>query len=292
MNSLEDIIKNVKLLENLYDDLRIVDPIKKKVVYHKGINNVPFNENCYDFWRKKSHCENCISSRALVEKDNCVKIEYTGNKVLLIMSTKILYSDNRYILETFKDITNIGVIADIENKSEEYILSYIKDMNNKIIRDDLTGIYNRRYINDKLPVDILSVKLSKIPCTVVMIDIDDFKIINDENGHIIGDNVLKDFSQFISNEVNSVNGWIGRYGGEEFFISLPNMDKEHSLTFIEEIRLGIENLCFNYEKRCLKVTISGGIYEIKGSEEIDEVFRNADNRLYNAKHKGKNRIEM
>lgn len=292
MNSLEAIIKSFTVLGNLYDDFRIVDPIKKKVIYRKGVTDVYASQNCYDFWRKESHCENCISSRAFVEKDNCVKIEYTGSKVLLIMATKILYSNNKYILEAFKDITNIGIISDIESKSQEYILSYIQDMNNKIIRDDLTHIYNRRYINEKLPVDILSVKLSKIPCTVVMIDIDDFKIINDENGHLVGDNVLRDFSQFINHKVNAVNGWVGRYGGEEFLVSLPKMNKEDSLNFMEKIRLDIENLCFNYNKKYIKVTISCGIYEINGSEEIDEVFTKADRRLYNAKGKGKNRIEI
>ena len=291
MNDLQHIIDNISLFKHLYDGLRIVDPIRKKVVYYDEKNIEITEVSCYDFWEKGEHCANCVSIRAYTEGDSCVKVEYNGNKIFLVMATPLEYNDNKYVFETFKDITRTGIVQDVENKSQQDILKYIKGINDRVVKDELTGIYNRRYINDKLPVEIFAVSVTRKASTAIMFDIDNFKKINDEYGHILGDYLLKEFTKILQEKIKNTQGWVGRYGGEEFFVLLQGLHKEEAYILAEDMRRTIEDTSFFYKGVEIKFTISGGIYEIQGIENFEEVLEMADNKLYEAKGSGKNCIK-
>ena len=153
--------------------------------------------------------------------------------------------------------------------------------------DKLTGVYNRKYFEEALFFLLDSARLEKSEFAVIMFDIDDFKGVNDKYGHQTGDEVLVKLTK----EVNKCIGKadiIGRYGGEEFIVLLPNVNKEKAMNMAEKIRINIDDAKILGDKR--KVTISIGIamsaYELLNNEEIIE---RADQALYKAKHEGKNR---
>ena len=156
--------------------------------------------------------------------------------------------------------------------------------------DKLTGVYNRRYFENSLTALIDSSNMEKNQFAVMMFDIDDFKSVNDKYGHQKGDEVLIK----LSNEVKmciSKSDIIGRYGGEEFIVILPKMDKIQALSIAEKIRSKVENAKILGDK--MNVTISIGLAMYTREQlTYEEIINRADQALYMAKYKGKNRCEI
>ena len=155
------------------------------------------------------------------------------------------------------------------------------------ITDGLTKIYNRKYILEKLGSEIeKSIRIHEKP-SIVMLDVDDFKRINDNYGHQIGDEVLKKISEVIKNSLRDID-LFGRYGGEEFIIIIPETNIEKSFHIAERIREEVENI--RYANENIKTTISLGVVEVV-DENQHEIIRKVDKLLYKAKENGENRVE-
>ncbi len=162
-----------------------------------------------------------------------------------------------------------------------------KEIYEKSIRDGLTNLYNRYHI-DKILDDMMDSYIeSGAIFTIMMIDVDFFKHINDTYGHLCGDKVLIDISSFLMDNLRKTD-FIGRYGGEEFIIIFPHTKIQEAERIAEDIRRGIEALQIDDD---IKVTISGGLYENK--TQIKQLaMQNVDKLLYLAKERGRNRIEV
>jgi len=161
------------------------------------------------------------------------------------------------------------------------------------IRDFLTGVYNRRHIFERLETILAEYRREKNCFTVSIIDIDYFKNVNDNYGHLAGDAVLKEFAQIIHNNLRPYD-LIGRYGGEEFIIVSINANNEQSRSTMERILNIIRDTTFVYRDFKIRLAFSCGISE---SLELDaesisaeKLLDKADNRLYMAKRTGRNRI--
>ena len=159
--------------------------------------------------------------------------------------------------------------------------------------DVLTGLLNRRAIMDTLDKELSRSYRQQQPLCIAMCDIDFFKKINDNHGHLAGDHVIREVTQRINSALRPYD-CAGRYGGEEFLLvfnsSLNDADK-----LLERMRLSIANTSFNYEKEVLKVTISCGVTVYDSFvEEGDKQFLidQADKALYEAKENGRNRVEI
>lgn len=153
------------------------------------------------------------------------------------------------------------------------------------IRDSLTGLYNRSYI-EKMLDDMLESYLNKgSHFSIIMFDIDYFKSINDTYGHLVGDEVLVKVAEIIKENLRYMD-YAGRYGGEEFIVLLHNTNIQKAVELAEKIRRSIEHFAWGDK---LKITISGGVYE-NNSDQKNEAIENADKLLYQAKEKGRNRI--
>jgi len=183
-----------------------------------------------------------------------------------------------------------------ENATRVVIEKQLKQTNLKLseisIRDELTGLNNRRFIINQLRKEIASVKRHKTEMSVVIIDLDFFKRINDTYGHNIGDHVLVNLSDWFVHNLREVD-YIGRYGGEEFMILLPNTNIELAFQLIERLRKDVESLDWpNIE---YDITFSAGIVEVnlKNCNEVPNYLISlADQCLYEAKDKGRNRVEV
>ena len=153
-------------------------------------------------------------------------------------------------------------------------------------RDALTGLYNRRSFDR----DIEALQQSGTPYSVIIVDVDDFKKINDTYGHLIGDEILKIVGSVLQNYIRKGTKAY-RYGGEEFVILVPHADVKVAHLIAERIRSIIENRCYRSDnQQCIQFTASFGVAQKKDGESIKEVLERADKALYEAKKEGKNRV--
>jgi len=156
--------------------------------------------------------------------------------------------------------------------------------------DGLTGLHNRRWLSDSFKRQMQRCELSNQPCTVIMLDIDHFKQVNDRFGHIAGDRILCTVSQVLLNTMRPAD-LIARYGGEEFALCLPDTSTEDTSLIAERLRISISEAKTYFEEKQLPlVTVSIGIAEMHPGQTLDSLISNADDALYRAKAKGRNCI--
>lgn len=159
--------------------------------------------------------------------------------------------------------------------------------------DDLTQIPNRRSIMDRLTEEYLLHKRKKRPLSLALLDIDHFKKINDRFGHHTGDVILSEMAQLLSGMLRDYDA-IGRYGGEEFVLVLPETGGEQALKVADRLREGVERHEFSVHAHTHRITVSLGIACKGETEETspEELFKEADRCLYLAKESGRNRTEI
>ena len=153
--------------------------------------------------------------------------------------------------------------------------------------DFLTGIKNRQSIDVVLSEQLNSAKRHNRSFSIIFIDVDHFKRINDDHGHDVGDLVLKQLCDLISSQIRSIDKF-GRWGGEEFIIVAPETNQAEAQAFAEKIRAAIGNYYF---ENGLRVTASFGVTQYRKDETINTLLKRADSILYNAKRNGRNRVE-
>lgn len=156
------------------------------------------------------------------------------------------------------------------------------------ILDELTGVFNRRHIVTSLQEEMNQFFLLKRKFSLILLDVDFFKKINDTFGHPAGDLVLKEVVNVICSCLRSADQ-VGRYGGEEFVVILPNADKNNAFKIAERIRIKVASYRFS-DPTLPSATISGGIAEIREYDSMDSLLERADQNLYKAKNSGRNKI--
>lgn len=168
--------------------------------------------------------------------------------------------------------------------------SYTK-IENQAYTDALTGIWNRRYFNQRILEEINRSKRHHYPLSLILIDIDFFKKYNDTYGHLQGDVILKTVASHILKELKRKEDLLCRFGGEEFIVLLPHVGLEGAQYLAEKIRQRIESLTIEHEKSPWeRITISLGVTTYKGTSP-EKFIEQADQALYQAKNKGRNRVE-
>ncbi len=157
------------------------------------------------------------------------------------------------------------------------------------VRDDLTGAYNRRYLMGALFKEKNRSDRGGEPFSVCLIDIDFFKKVNDTRGHLIGDQVLRLFTQAIQPDVRTTD-YFGRFGGEEFLLILSETSVNGACVHAERVRRSIEQHRFTEIDDSLAITVSIGVTQYRPREEISSTLNRADMALYDAKASGRNRV--
>lgn len=161
--------------------------------------------------------------------------------------------------------------------------------------DGLTQVPNRRFFDEVFSKEWLSATRGKSPLSLIMIDIDCFKNFNDEYGHLAGDDCLKAIAKVISKNIKRPDDFVARYGGEEFTVILPNTNAQGAILVGEKIRKAVEDLKIHHDKSLAAqyVTVSVGVTtaDFKRSKDFSGMIRKADEALYLAKQRGRNRVE-
>lgn len=290
---MEEVIQKLSIFERTYDKVRLIDPLSRTVIDIKSGPEEKTPEHCFDFWKKGELCDNCIAMRALREKDTFMKLEYLDNKIFLVIAMPIELSDRTVVLELMKDATkSISIHVNGENASVDFNI-LLDSLTNRAIIDSLTGIYNRRYINEKLPLDLINANMSGNSISVIMVDIDYFKTVNDTYGHLIGDETLKSLAVLLQHCLKRESDWVARYGGEEFLICLPGAPLHFARELAESIRQKVESTPIECGEQSFHITASLGVSAMvpKPGNTMNELIENADKKLYEAKRNGRNRVE-
>ncbi|MDM8550179.1 GGDEF domain-containing protein [Desulfobacterales bacterium HSG2] len=246
----------------------------------------PFIENflidATPFWL--SEADGRLNSGLWIENDSHMTecpleasaINIGKRKFLLIERGKIPYEENKSILQ----------------KSRELSLSYLymerlqKQLLIAIYTDRLTGLHNRRKFDEMIKIEKERATRYNIPFSIVFIDIDHFKKINDTYGHDVGDQVLIEISSVLKSRIR-ITDWAFRWGGEEFILLLPVTSADKSLDLAERLRFIIENHSFPHGRQ---LTISAGVAQFRNDESIDNLIKRADEALYRAKSGGRNKV--
>jgi len=182
-------------------------------------------------------------------------------------------------------IVYIRDLSDINNA-----VAMVKQLEKAAFTDALTGARNRRYFMDTAGKDLWACIENEAPFSLIMIDADHFKHVNDTYGHPVGDEVLKILVSRISNSLKK-GTMIARYGGEEFVVTLPGVDQNSVLGTAERIKNIIEASKFHIDDLDLKVTISVGVAsKTQKTETLQDIINNADKALYTAKQTGRNKV--
>jgi len=190
-----------------------------------------------------------------------------------------LRSDNGEITSLYIYIQDVTENAAYQDK--------LKNLN---IKDGLTGIYNRRFLDTRLKEEFFRYKRYSGKFSMVMMDIDNFKAVNDLHGHQCGDFILKMLTARISSAIRNID-YLIRYGGEEFCSLLPETGLEGALTVAERFRTLIEDQDNNYDGEIVKITISLGVSTICDTVDTPEMLiQKADDALYQAKREGRNKV--
>lgn len=180
------------------------------------------------------------------------------------------------------------LIAFLLERSNRIIFLNNESLKELSMTDALTGLYNRRKLNESISFELTRCKEFKHSLGLMVLDIDFFKKVNDEFGHQLGDNLLIEISNIIKKSVRSTD-LVVRWGGEEFMVACLETSKEDTLSIAEDIRVRIENSFF---EEIGKKTISIGVSEYKSDDTIYSLIRRADEALYLAKENGRNKIEF
>jgi diguanylate cyclase (GGDEF)-like protein len=179
----------------------------------------------------------------------------------------------------------IRLMQELEEKKKELELL--------ATHDPLTGLMNRRLVLELTHHELERARRYRLPVCVLMIDLDHFKQVNDTYGHLAGDDVLKQFASILSKNTRAVD-IVGRYGGEEFVVVMPETGLEGALVFAERLRTAVERHEFvTRSGQKLHITCSIGVTQ--GEPElldIDHLLALADKALYRAKEEGRNRVRV
>jgi diguanylate cyclase (GGDEF)-like protein len=229
-----------------------------------------------------------------VSRNHC-KIINTGNAIMLrdMGSTNGTYVNDEMIDEYVLrdgDFIKVGrcIFKFLSGNNIEN--AYHEEIYRLTTIDGLTQIFNKRYFLDTIEKELARAHRYRRVLSLVMFDIDHFKKINDGYGHLAGDYVLKHLAQTVRAKIRREDCF-ARYGGEEFAIVLPEIDAAGALPFAEKIRQIVERTEFRFENARIPVTISMGVATIDADlTESAALIKRADERLYEAKASGRNRV--
>lgn len=311
VKNLNSIITNLTYTTNpivLLEDSDFQRKYIKSILEFAGLKVLDFrdNESMINFLETKRPTIDLAIMDFFLEKDTSLKsISYLRQtklyeQVPVIMLT--VSNDLSHKYEIFMIGANDFILKPfdtgdfylrIRNQLKTKYLIDMLDAKNKLltissITDELTKLYNRRFFWENLEKEHKRHSRNNSEYSLIMLDIDHFKKINDNHGHSTGDLVLIDVAFTIKNSVRNTD-IVARYGGEEFIILLPDTKKENAIIVANKILEAIRDIPVNFRKE--PITASLGVASSKESDNPERIINLADERLYKAKNNGRNRIE-
>ncbi|MBB2494369.1 GGDEF domain-containing protein [Aquipseudomonas ullengensis] len=198
--------------------------------------------------------------------------------------------DGREELVTERLQSLVQKVADMEQEAQEF-RDHIEEQRQKALTDPLTGLPNRAAWSERLELEMARWQRYGGDLLLAILDIDHFKRINDDYGHLAGDKVLKIIATELAKRLRKTD-FLARFGGEEFVLLVPTTPLEGGHQLLETLRSAIESCPFHFRGERVTITLSSGLTAFGKGESSEKVFERADQALYRAKRGGRNRIEQ
>ncbi|MCH4889090.1 diguanylate cyclase [Acidaminobacter sp. JC074] len=293
----KDFYKNI--LENIKDGVYFVDKERKITFWNKGaeaITGFKANEvtGCHCYNNILNHmdkdgiylCKNgCPLHKTLEDGQERETVVYLDHKEGQRIKTHV------HVVPIYEDEEIIGAVETFSTDEDKtQLIQHLDELKELAYYDQLTGLPNRRYLDNRLDHLIEENRVNKISFGVAIMDVDFFKKFNDNYGHDVGDEVLVMLAKVFKGALRG-HDFIGRWGGEEFVAVIKDVNDENFYTALERIRLLVERSSLRQYDPPLKVTISIGA-TLAGDDDIDSIFKRADKLLYTSKENGRNRVTI
>ena len=260
---------NTMTYRRIFDIARLVDPgICVELTKRDEGYTLKKSEHCYAVWKKKRRCENCISQEVLRTHKPQTKIETRESDIYYVLASFIEVDGRPYSLELVKRIKSDDMFE------RENVLNQLLVRNRQVYMDSVTKVYNRRYYDERL-------KNLEGRFSFAMIDMDNFKHINDRFGHQAGDAALYRAAQAIKSQIRSDDELV-RYGGDEFFLLFRDLPQQILEKKLQSIRAALDEIIIEeYPELHISVSIGGAF----AAGRISRTIRRADLAMYQAKLK-------
>ena len=262
----------IKELSKVFDVVRLLDEETLETGNIKDKTDIEgFPCKCYSFWKKRNNCKNCTSRDAFRKKNEQLKLEYLDANIYQVISKYVEIDGKPYVMELINQM-NADAVMDEDGRNE--LIKQLSGYNRELYTDALTGIYNRRYYEERI-------RNSNMSAGVAMIDLDDFKIYNDTFGHDAGDLALTTVVGIIKDNIRRTDMLI-RMGGDEFLLVMPDIAEQAFADKLNQIQGKIHSSKVpGYSQLRLSVSI-GGVLSGSGST-VERAIRKADQFMYQAK---------
>lgn len=250
----QELARNLTI-DKLFDVYRFVD-MRTHLVhdYNDGKMCEPCRK-CYELWNRSKPCPNCSSERAVQQKKQIMKMEYLGDKSILILSTPWEQDGKEYVLELGRDVTNSFSVYDATSEDSSELRELISSYSELAARDSFTGLYSKGHANNLLQ-EMFAVQKEQLKLTLALIDIDHFKSVNDRFGHLCGD---------------------------EFLLACPFSDKDYVERLCLEMSETITGHRFKKGHSEYSIAISCGVAAYDGQETLEEFLERVDMKMYEDK---------
>lgn len=262
----------IRELSKVFDVVRLLDEETLETGNIKDVTDAEgFPCKCYSFWKKGDNCKNCTSRDAFRKKNEQLKLEYLDSNIYQVISKYVEIDGKPYVMELINQM-NADAVMDEDGRNE--LIKQLSGYNRELYTDALTGIYNRRYYEERI-------RNSNMSAGVAMIDLDDFKIYNDTFGHDAGDLALTTVVGIIKDNVRRTDMLI-RMGGDEFLLVMPDIGEQAFADKLNQIQEKVHSSKVpGYSQLRISVSI-GGVLSGSGNT-VEQAIRKADQFMYQAK---------
>ena len=292
-----------KVLDNLYDGVYFADCERQITYWNHGAEritgypqNAVIGKHCSDNLLMHVDQEGvilCFTKCPLAEtlsdgktREADVFLHHAnGHRVPVTVKVAPIRDEHNEIVGAVEIFSN--------NSSRQAALNKIHELQQAVFKDSLTEIGNRRFSELRLQTVLSESQQFHIPFGVLFIDVDEFKGVNDQHGHEIGDQVLRMVANTLNLNVHATD-FVGRWGGDEFLILLQNVDIDQLNSIANKLRFLVQHSCLNVDPRYtnISVTISSGGTITQAGDTVESIMERVDRLLYDSKADGRNRITI
>ena len=212
----------------------------------------------------------------------------THNILLINQAATQFQAGNMQVRTEVHSNDELGQLADTFNDMAREVETLTSELREQAVRDSLTGLFNRRYLDETLPRELSKAKREGFPITILMMDIDDFKNINDEYGHAVGDQFLIELGEILLTQSRKED-ILCRFGGDEIMVLLPGANLSEGMRRAETWRKEFHKVAIPSDSNLVISTLSIGVVQWNPGESTSDFLKRVDTALYKAKTTGRNR---
>lgn len=263
-----------------FEVVRVVNPVKTSVC---GAEQGECNAHaCHAIWQKDARCGNCISMKALENKTRVNKLEYSEKGLFFVIAQHITVEGQDLVMELVSPLED-GYVDNVFDR--DLLLMKLDDLNHQLVSDELTGVFNRRYIDQHVPLYLKNGSMLRHDVGIAMVDIDYLKEINDAFGHIAGDAAICRIATLLKENIAISKGdFVARYGGDEFLVLCRGITPEtFEKRLIHVMELIGGTTLEDYPEIHLGISVGMANLSEYPGESAKQMIEHADRRLYEAK---------